>query len=160
MAKAAKQAQPAKTTTEPPKNEPHLRLVDISDGDALRFLAQAINGDGMASTEDIAAQMNVRDMFPRRVVGARFGWLRRLGYVDRDEDTGLWFFTVEGEAFYESLTVNARDRQAIERLEEKSLGAVTSMLAAKMMSGTQLHHDAIRRQIHHGQLRRKAGLTR
>lgn len=139
------------------KDEKHLRLVDLSDMRVLEFLEQALDADGMASTADVAAQFETRDMFPKRMIGARFAWLKRYGYIDRDQESGRWFFTAEGRRIYDSRNPNARDRKSIERLENTNLGALAEVLTQRMIEGSPLEHDAIRRGIQHGQLRRKAG---
>jgi hypothetical protein len=142
----------------PPDPHTHLRLEDLSDIAVLEAFEASFNGDASCTTQDVVAQLELNVETPNRFVGARLGWLKRLGVIDRED--GKWFFTNEGWDVFESRRLNARQAEQLERLGERGPAAVSEWLANAMMTASGTRYGVLRRQVRHAELRRKAGFSR
>lgn len=102
-----------------------LRNLDYSDRELLHVIYDATGGDGLASSDDIAAALGYSDNGkPRtRLVAARLTWMARYGFIepvepeatsDRDPKHRLWAVTPVGRSLMGG-RLNGHVEQALTR---------------------------------------------
>lgn len=78
-----------------------LRIIDYTDRELLHMLNDVADEEGWATTEQLVKAIGLVSKDndpgrPRRSVATRFTWMRRFGWVERNEEHTAWRLTREG----------------------------------------------------------------
>lgn len=131
-----------------------LRLEDYSDRELLYALERASDSDGAASSADVARELGITTANPHHSVAVRFGWLRRYGVLEREED-GRWALTDDGAAVVRG-RLRARAERALEELGEEELWLLSQRLTSRYAASTNaVAATLVARQWRHGLAVRK-----
>jgi hypothetical protein len=121
-----------------------LTLLDYSDREFLLLLDEIADGDGYADSLELATRL---DLEHRRSASQRLAWLARWGAVEKEHardhagniryhrdgkpmHTQRWRLTDAGHALAYG-TINARQRQSLDRLGDDQLIEVTRWLTGR-----------------------------
>jgi hypothetical protein len=131
----------------PPRS---MKLDDVSDREVLALLADVADGDGTASTLDLATAMDLGTKHPLSNVGVRLAYLRRIKMVDREPTTKRWFLTSMGLQ-YVAGRLSATQQRALESLKsEGAAWAATESLSRLLKDAGDSQATMMRRQWQHG----------
>lgn len=134
-----------------------MKITDVSDREVLAILRDATNGDGQASTLDIATRFdyNTESGHPLTNVGVRLGYLRKIGMIERDADTRGWYLTQLGERFVRG-KLTAGQQRALDALrDEGAAWAATESLSRLLGEASDAQRTMMRRQWQHGWAQRR-----
>lgn len=124
-----------------------LRLGDLSDRELLWAYDRAA-GESGATAQEVADEMGLNGNSGQSVA-IRFGWLRRLGVMDKDS-SGLWVPTSVGEEIIAAQLKKAQERQ-LEGMNDAQRYAETMVLTQRFASmNNRVVGDMMRRQLTHG----------
>lgn len=127
-----------------------MKLDDVSDREVLAMLQDVADGDGMASTLDMATAMDLDTKHPLSNVGVRLAYLRRIEMVQRDPDTKRWYLTSMGTQ-YVAGRLSATQTRALESLKsEGAAWAATESLSRLLKDAGDSQATMMRRQWQHG----------
>lgn len=124
-----------------------LRLEDLSDRELLFAYDRASNGSAVTAAE-VADALGMNGNTAQSVA-IRFGWLRRLGVMEKDA-SGFWIPTSVGEEIIGAQLKKAQERQ-LEGMDDAQRYAETLVLTQRFAStNNRVVGDMMRRQFTHG----------
>ena len=125
-------------------------IASVSDREVLALARDHADADGQFSTADLAAAFDLNVKHPLSNVGVRLGYLRRIGMLERDSDSGRWYLTIIGEHFAKG-QLTAAQRRALESLRDGGAAwAATESLSSLLREAGDAQATMMRRQWQHG----------
>jgi hypothetical protein len=145
----------------------HVRLADFSDRELMEVLVDlgGGSGDGVTAMEIAQrcfgfTQKQADDpkfshdlQYFMRCVGARFGWMKRFGIVEKVGRTH-WRISARGQAF-RTATLSAGARNGIDNAGEDMVLALANRIGEKLYTSDDIAATAMRREFMHHVQRRK-----
>lgn len=149
----------------------HLRLEDYSDRELLLVISDLSDGDGYASSHDIADHLGIEARYPLRAVASRLMWLTRYGAIEReharDDDGNLryyvngkprftqrWALTPEGEMIAEGALTKTNET-ALGKLQDRQLVLVARWLNQRSNDAGRTGATLVDREWRRGTLLKK-----
>ena len=129
----------------------HATLYDFRDMDIMLKIAAEANG-GITSTE-LAEAIGLGEE-GAQAVGIRLGWMRKYGFVSRDEEHKTWGLSRSGERIAES-HLRAAQTKAIEAVPDESMVEVMSHVTARYRHGDPVIAQLLRREFLFGTQKRR-----
>ena len=128
----------------------HATLYDFRDIDIMLKIAAEANG-GISSTE-LAEAIGLGEE-GAQAVGIRLGWMRKYGFVSRDEEHKTWGLSRSGERITESHLRAAQER-TIKAIPDEAMVEVMSHVTARYRHGDPVIAQLLVREFRFGTQRR------
>lgn len=133
-----------------------LKNEDYTDRELLHILNDVADGDGWASTFDIAAVLPIKHpdgedhgTHASRCVASRFAWMTRYGWVERDESRTKWRLTRVGRDLMNG-KLNKSFQTAMDKLSPGDRVLVVRAMGAAFRTGSPEAATMLRREWLHG----------
>jgi hypothetical protein len=131
-----------------------LRNVDFTDRE-LMLVVESL-GDG-ATSRDVGMAMgytNGKGKYAARAAGSRLAWMRKFGFLGRNDRDGKWFLTDAGTRLLKGDVSPAMMRAMHHAKEGEQLMLMRELMKLSYIGGRQETATAVRREFEHQRARR------
>ena len=128
----------------------HATLYDFRDLDLMLKIAAEANG-GVSSTE-LAEAIGLGEE-GTQAVGIRLGWMRKYGFVVRDEEKKHWDLSMSGERIVQAQR-HAAQIKKVEAIPDEAMVSVMSHVTSRYRLGDPVIAQLLRREFLFGTQKR------
>ena len=128
-----------------------MKLIEFSDDELVLVLDDVANGEGWATSAEVAEEIGITHEHPTNCVGGRFAYLKRIGILENERKDGetYWRLTEKGEALTHPKKLPAAAERALDGMDEGQRIAATNRIAGAVQSSSPQARQLSRRAWRH-----------